>query len=150
MTWLTVTLAALTAAALIRFFWMGNSGTVSVRAAVLTGGLVIAFLASIRVSPISWGVPRLRTVASPASSVAPTTVPVSVQGASLTRDEAARLDSCESALTAIAQAVDRAASDGAKVTPAGTPTDGRTDPNQRLTSCEVRLKAIAATLPAGG
>lgn len=149
MTWLTVALGVLTVAALIRVFWQANAGPVSIRQAGLAGALVLALLFSIRVSPVRWGAPRIRSVAAPATTAEATTVPVSVQGASLTREEAVRLDSCESALAAIAQALDRAVADGASVTVPGSPAESASNPGRRLTSCEVRLKAIAATLPAG-
>lgn len=75
-----------------------------------------------------------------------TDVPAQVAGAVEERGDAERLATCESALAAIADAV-RAAGGEVPATTTTVPGGAEVEVGRRLTSCEVRLQAIASTLP---
>jgi len=162
-TWLPYVLGTLTALFVARCFWEKGS-TVRLWHAVGTAVLIVGLLASISVTadahdpdPTSRRSATDTDVAAPATTAIPPStlvtgadVPASVQGAVEVRSDADRLVSCETALAQIASAIRQTASDGAaapSVPSEDELTAGATDPARRLQSCEVRLQAIAATLP---
>ncbi len=150
-------LAALAVLVLLQTFWEERS-TSGRWLAVSSATVIIALLASITLSvgrsereqtERASAVPT--TTEGPAS--APTTlltgtdVPAEVQGAVESRDDAQQLVTCESALEQIAAAIRQAG--GTLDTLVAAPANGIDEPDvgRRLQSCNVRLRAIAATLP---
>ncbi|MFN8052750.1 MAG: hypothetical protein U0Q22_14985 [Acidimicrobiales bacterium] len=151
-TWLPYVLAVLTAVALSGFFWVGSRRSVSIVHATLTATLIAGLTFSVsatRDHTVTNALPdrtprvTLAPDPTPTSLVTGTAVPARVQGAVETRDDSEQLAACEAALADIAAALNRAAlGNTVSVTDDGTGTTAR-----RLSNCEVRLKAIAATLP---
>ena len=151
-------LAALAVLVLLQTFWEERS-TSGRWLAVSSATMIIALLASITLS-----VGRSEREQTERASAAPTTteepadastttlltgtdVPAEVQGAVESRDDAQQLVTCESALEQIAAAIRQAG--GTLDTPVAAPANGIGEPDvgRRLQSCNVRLRAIAATLP---
>lgn len=161
--WLPYLLTVLTVGFVVRAFWADRRAH---RVAAAAGALLalVASVGSIATIVLDGATPGARgnqvaqsapaTTADPVDeSTSPTVAPpvsADVQGAVEVRADFDRIVTCETALAAIASAISTAAT-----APAPTPgvssipvlEPGSDDPERRLESCEVRLRAIAATLP---
>jgi hypothetical protein len=168
--WLPYVFAVLTTAFVARCFWEDRS-TVRPWHAVGTALLIVGLLGSIGLTrddtpntpteradaPTDEAIAPETTAEQPPVSVAGvstslvsgTAVPAQVQGATESRSDLERIVSCETALAQIAAAIRQTSPDD--LAP-GVPDDGAisgdgTDAESRLQNCQVRLEAIAATLP---
>ncbi|HNI34730.1 MAG TPA: hypothetical protein PLV93_04990 [Microthrixaceae bacterium] len=160
--WLPYLLTVLTVGFVVRAFWADQR---SHRVAAAAGALLtlVASLGSIATIVLDGATPgRGRQVAQSApatsavpvdESTSPTAAPpvsADVQGAVEVRADFDRIVTCETALAAIASAISNAATASAPTPGVSSVPElepGSDDPERRLQSCEVRLRAIAATLP---
>lgn len=150
-------LAGLTILVLLQAFWeeRGSGSWL----AVSSGTMIVALLTSITFSvgraerdeavQVADATPSTEVAAQATTTIllTGTDVPAEVQGAVESREDAQRLLACETALEQIAAAIRR--SGGAVDDPPATPAAGLSDQDltRRLQNCDVRLRAIAATLP---
>lgn len=158
---LSYLLTALTVIFGVRWAWEERSNTKR-WLALGTAGFTVAMAVSLS---ITFGDPASRVSLELADgatlsrdSVPPRTdgdeetdVPASVEGAVEQRTDYEKIVACETALEEIADTL-RAV--GAEAALPAVPTDeevlASSDPDRRLASCEIRLAAIAATLPGDG
>jgi len=147
-------LAGLAVAALMQAFWEERATRWLVAS---TTTMLAALLVSITFSVANSG----RSVTQRADSAtttepAPTStsllsgtdVPAEVAGVAETRSDAERLVACEAALEQIAAAIRSTGNDvDSSLLTTPTTSGDATQIDRRLQSCEVRLEAIAATLP---
>lgn len=150
-------LAGLTILVLLQAFWEERGAGTWL--AVSSGTMIVALLASITFSVGRAERDDARQLAdAPPTTEAPadvtsttlltgTDVPAEVQGAVERRGDAEQLVTCETALEQIATAIRQAG--GTIDVPVVTPATGSDDQDvaRRLQNCDVRLRAIAATLP---